>query len=80
MYVFKKVCVIGLFMVLIPAFALDNTLQNDFWDTRAYINPSPAVEESAVAEKFDSGVFVRVESAVMEFFSSVKRGLIFWIR
>ena len=80
MYVFKKVCVIGFFMALIPAFALDNTLHNDFWDTRAYIDPSPVVAESAVAEKFDSGVFVHVESAVMEFFSSVKRGLVFWMR
>lgn len=80
MHVFKTVCFIGFFMALIPSFALDNTLHNDFWDTKAYVNPSPAVEESAVAEKFDSGVFVRVESAVMEFFSSVKRGLIFWMR
>lgn len=66
--------------VAFQVFALDNTINNEFWNTTAYKNPTPSVENSAPMERFDSGVFDRVESAVMDLFSSVRRGLMLLVR
>lgn len=41
--------------VVLSVGALDNTIHNSFWDTRAYVNPSPSVSysESSVTATFD---------------------------
>ena len=62
------------------AFALDTTIDNEFWCTKRYVNPAPSVEAGVAQGRFDSGVFDRVESSVMSFFSSVRRGLMLLVR
>ncbi len=34
--------------------ALDNTINNDFWDTRAYVNASPNEQAGVFAEALDA--------------------------
>ena len=37
----------GSLLAIGSSFALDNTIANDFWDTTAYVNASPACQRTA---------------------------------
>ena len=51
----RLVLVIGA-TVCVAASAFDNTVQNDFWNTTAYVNPNPSVVGATLAEAFDAFV------------------------
>lgn len=36
--------------------AFDNTVNNDFWNTTAYVNPTPSSAAKSLVAAFDSGV------------------------
>lgn len=64
-------------LALSPAFALDNTQSNDFWDTTAYVNPSPSVESGTLSVAVDAVAKTERPSNVLSsFFSTVCKGLI----
>ena len=78
----KKTIAVTLLAAASSLYALDNTVQNDFWDTTAYVNATTHSEASAasadpVASRFAGETFF---SGVIEFFSTFKTGLRFIFR
>ena len=52
-----KILIILTFIVSGRCFpAFDNTMNNDFWDTTAYVNPMPSSAAKSMAAAFDSRV------------------------
>ena len=51
----RLVLVIGA-TVCVAASAFDNTVQNDFWNTTAYVNPNPSVVGATLPTAFDAFV------------------------
>lgn len=78
--IFRRAIAVCVLAASFAVFAIDTTIDDDFWCTKNYVNPAPSVEVGVVQGKFDSGVFDRVESSVMSFFSSVRRGVMLLMR
>ena len=50
----RTVGALAAFSALAAAFALDNTINNDFWNTTGYVNPSPDTKAAVLESAFDS--------------------------
>ena len=46
----RTVGALAAFSALAAAFALDNTINNDFWNTTGYVNPSPDTKAFATSD------------------------------
>ena len=77
----SAVLLLAVGLALSPAFALDNTQNNDFWDTTAYVNPSPSVESGVLPVAVDAVAKTEEPSNVLSrFFSTVCQGLTFFFQ
>ena len=73
----RLLCTVAFAAAILSVSALDNTIHNSFWDTRAYVNPSPSVSrsEGSATAMFDlSGYSRRVATPLSKSFSSRKPG------
>ena len=73
----RLLCTAAFAAAVLSVEALDNTIHNSFWDTRAYVNPSPSVSRSAgsATATFDlSGRSRRIATPLAKAFSSRKPG------
>ena len=52
----RTVAALAVFLAFAAAFALDNTVNNDFWNTTGYVNPSPDTKAATLETPFDSVV------------------------
>jgi len=56
---------------VLTASALDNTINNDFWDTRAYVNPAPSEASAVTGSTLDAyGAFTVVSDILVVLDSS----------
>ena len=71
----KKLFTISLMLAAGSAWSLDNTINNDFWDTTAYVNPTTSSAASTVGTKAASGSENKsFFSGIVRFFSTFKAG------
>ena len=64
------------FAAAIVAFALDNTVVNDFWDTTGYVNGTTSAQSAALGAGVDSRVKVVRATAAPATFSTYHGTLI----
>ena len=79
----RLLCTAAFAAAVLSVGALDNTIHNSFWDTRAYVNPSPSVSrsEGSATATFDlSGYSRRVATSLRENFRSKMPGFFLRIR
>lgn len=79
-----KLCYAAAIAAMVAStFALDNTIHNNFWDTRNYVNPSPSVSrsEGSATATFDlSGYSRRIATSLREDFRSKMPGFFLSVR
>lgn len=73
-----SICVFAFSTAL--AWALDNTINNDFWDTRAYENPSPDVQTATTDVGFEFCVPFVVVSDILVVLDTSPLGLTIMVR
>ena len=67
----KKVVICAFaFAAAIVAYAFDNTVVNDFWDTTGYVNGTTSTRSAALGSGVDSRVKVVRETAAPQRFST----------
>ena len=71
----RAAAALAAFAAVAAAFALDNTINNDFWNTTGYVNPSPDTKAATLDSPFNSVMATARASvpAVDERFDSVYR-------
>ena len=79
----KPMMTIALLAVLalpVAVCALDNTVNDDFWDTRAYVNPSVSSEYGATDAIFEAFGTLRLELQALDVLDTHPVGLTIVLR